>query len=332
MVYLTEVAIGPLLGRCNWVGSLMESRETDISDTMQAERRRLSRAATARKALFFRRTESAAIGTGAVVDISSDGMQIETAEPIVVGDEIDIEVFPKEAEDGGGVILVRGSVVRCVQRSQGQWASGIRLHVSADATEAIGALRDAGEARALALRIIGHLQEAGEKSSSPLAYVEACYAPEGVNATQPVTHRARGRVSWQKGLAVAALLALMFSIFGIVRIASPPNDVSASTNGSQTNGANFSVDATVTPSGDAAQDDVGGGTYKDFLAATTRPYVSSTGNTLLLGKAPPEREVSSATMLNVGAILSPGQILGEAQTFDESGQSILTRAAFRSVT
>lgn len=311
---------------------LMESRETDISDTMHAERRRLSRAATARKALFSRRTESAAIRVGTVVDISPDGMQIETAEPIAVGDEIDIEVFQREAAGGGEVILVRGAVVRCAQHAQGQWASGIRLHVAADTAEAIGALRDAGEARALALRIIGHLQEAGEKSSSPLAFVEACYAPEGVNTTQPPTHAPKRLLSWRKGLAMAALLAVMFSVLGVVRIAKQSNDVRASTNGGLANAAISTAEASTTPFGDAAQDRVETGGYKVSLASTTRPYVSSTGNTLLLGKAAPARKGSSVALLDGKGMPSPGEILGEAQNFDETGQPILARAAFRSVT
>ncbi len=91
------------------------------------ERRTRSREPTRRDVIFSPVESGAGVGHGVVVDISPDGLQLRSRSPQPVGQQIEIEMPPKEDFLGGAPSLVRGEVVHLSPRESGLFAMGLRL-------------------------------------------------------------------------------------------------------------------------------------------------------------------------------------------------------------
>ncbi len=91
-----------------------------------SNRRGRHRAPTARHALFSS-YERGMMGQGTVVDISSDGLQIHCHVKVEPGEELDLDIYPKNRIENIDVFRGRGRVAHVRPLGRGEWAMGIQL-------------------------------------------------------------------------------------------------------------------------------------------------------------------------------------------------------------
>ncbi len=94
------------------------------------DRRRAQRAPLERDAYFVPGNIEVLPQTGQALDVSRDGVLIRTSRPLPEGTSIEVEMRPDRWQPGARLILTRGQVARIVDRGNGDYDMGVRLHVS----------------------------------------------------------------------------------------------------------------------------------------------------------------------------------------------------------
>jgi len=94
------------------------------------DRRRAQRESLERDAYFGSGNIEELPQTGQALDVSRDGVLIRTSRPLPEGTAIEVEMRPDRWQVGAQLILTRGRVARIVDRGNGDYDMGIRLHVS----------------------------------------------------------------------------------------------------------------------------------------------------------------------------------------------------------
>lgn len=112
------------------------------------ERRAMPRAET-RRAATFGAASDGAFRRGTVVDLSPNGLRIETQYPLDCGLQIEIELAPHEDLDGEQPMLVRGEVVRVEAMGSATSHMGIQLRVRLPESAAAPSLANRAQAEAL---------------------------------------------------------------------------------------------------------------------------------------------------------------------------------------
>ncbi len=94
-----------------------------------SDRRKASRAATDRPAMFFS-AHASLPRSGRVVNISLGGVGIITASPAPVGAHVDLEIQPRPLSPGSPSIYVRGEVVRVSPATPREFLMAVHLRVA----------------------------------------------------------------------------------------------------------------------------------------------------------------------------------------------------------
>jgi len=94
------------------------------------DRRRAQREPLDRDAYFGSGNIEVLPQTGQALDVSRDGVLIRTSRPLPEGTAVEVEMRPDRWEIGAQLILTRGRVARIVDRGDGDYDMGVRLHVA----------------------------------------------------------------------------------------------------------------------------------------------------------------------------------------------------------
>jgi hypothetical protein len=170
------------------------------------DRRRARRESLERDAYFGSGNIEELPQTGQALDVSRDGVLIRTSRPLPEGTAIEVEMRPERWQAGAQLILTRGRVARIVDRGNGDYDMGVRLHVSPGYRAPFARTRDAKHAITDVGSLLANL---GPRA---IAQTHAHRSRWGKALPSPVRFReSRGsaptRSGWRSWIAPIALLA-----------------------------------------------------------------------------------------------------------------------------
>ncbi len=100
-----------------------------VSGDSSDEKRRMRRVETLRHVLFSDFFDSSSlVRDGLAIDMSAGGLRIRTHFPQKIGQDLHIELKPKEGDTESSVVIFRGRVRHLSKLDNGAYTMGIRLH------------------------------------------------------------------------------------------------------------------------------------------------------------------------------------------------------------
>jgi hypothetical protein len=190
----------------------------------QAERRRANRQTIARPAVFTANAPGDLLRRGTAVDISLNGLRIQTRNPAPVGTHLEIELHPPHVGDAGvHVVLVRGDVVRLECTDADHATMGVRL-VAGPGPPRTDVVADATpeDMRALLGQVTDSMRARSPLEPSPLAALETLrdtlpvdvvFRPEIQTLGDESAKPRKRHAHW---LALAILLILFATLLGLL--------------------------------------------------------------------------------------------------------------------
>lgn len=159
----------------------------------EGERRVAMRSPTRRDARFVAHGGNEFLREGVIVDVSREGLQLQTYTPPTLGTLVEIEIQPRQTGRHTQVTLVRGRVARRTPHGNGLAAVGIRIFMTQGGCSVLAAKRTRSHTI---------------KSLDP-GLASNAVAPSADNPTLPVQPQRR---PWKR-MALAVLTALLLLVF-----------------------------------------------------------------------------------------------------------------------
>lgn len=99
----------------------------DADSPKGSERRAVARESTLRTAYFSILSGDSPLVEGRVLDISPNGLQLESAQSTVQGQRLEIELHPRHGKSASDVLLIRGQVAWVSNSGAGTFAMGVEF-------------------------------------------------------------------------------------------------------------------------------------------------------------------------------------------------------------